>query len=235
MRAYAFAIALALTARWLVLDSFVLPSNAMLPGLLVHDHVFVNKTAFGIRIPFTESWIVRWGSPRRGDVVAYRMPGESREYSLKRIVGLPGDRVRIQNQNLSLNEHFVARTLPRDLKGEFRDLRDVDFPGDAAAGGRSLFIHWEERLGGRNHSVLLRRESPAAEFGPVTVPAGQYFVLGDNRDMSEVGQTTNFVPLANVLGRVSLAWLGCESTLPGLKEMCNPSTIRWGRLFHAVN
>lgn len=236
---FAVAIGLALIVRWALIEAYVIPSTSMLPTLLVHDHIFVNKIVYGVRQPFSEKWFVEWSSPKRGDVVVFKSPVDKDKDFIKRVIGLPGDRVLYENGNLYVNERLVERTIPQDLKEEWQALRETDFPGDESSGGRSLYIHWEERLGGKSFSVLLRKEGGGSTFGPVTVPANHYFVLGDNRDNSKDSRAwpedKRFVPREYLIGRASFVWLSCETTLPGLTFLCNPLSIRWKRFFHTVN
>jgi signal peptidase I len=237
---FVLAIALALFVRWAFFEAYVIPSTSMLPTLLVHDYIFVNKFIYGVRAPMTENWLVEWSHPKRGDVIVFKYPADKDKYFIKRVVGIPGDRVLYEKGNLYVNEKLVEKTIPQDLKDEWLWLKDEDFPGDAEAGGRSLYIHWEEHMADRTYSVLLRKEgSSSATFGPVTVPEGQYLVLGDNRDHShdsrEWDSDKRFVPRENLIGRASFVWLSCETTLPVVTFLCNPLTIRWKRLFHSVN
>ncbi len=237
---FVLAIALALFVRWALFEAYVIPSTSMQPTLLVNDHIFVNKLIFGLRVPFSERWLVHWNHPQRGDVVVFKSPSDKNKYIIKRVIGVPGDRVVYENGHLYLNEKLVEKTIPQDLKDEFLWLRDSDFPGDENVGGRALYVHWEEHLERKRYSVILRKEtSMEAAFGPVSVPDGQYLVLGDNRDNSQDSRfwedSYRFVPRDYLIGRASLVWLSCESTLPVLTFLCNPLTIRWKRLFHAVN
>ncbi|MBX3021516.1 MAG: signal peptidase I [Bdellovibrionales bacterium] len=237
---FVVAIALALFVRWAFFEAYVIPSTSMLPSLLVNDFIFVNKFIYGVRAPLSEKWFVRWAHPQRGDVVVFKYPANKDQYFIKRVVGLPGDRVLYENGNLYVNEKLVDKTIPQDLKEEWLWLKDQDFPGDEAAGGRSLYVHWEEHMGKRAYSVLLRKDGGSqGTFGPVTVPEGQYLVLGDNRDQSKDSRAWDadkrFVPRDYLIGRASFVWLSCETTLPVLTFICNPLTVRWKRLFHSVN
>ena len=240
MGSFVIAIGLALIVRWCLFEAYVIPSTSMLPSLLVHDYIFVNKILYGVRVPFSESWLAQWRRPERGEVVVFRYPEDTDKYFIKRVVGLPGDRVLYENGNLYINEKLVERTIPQDLREDWQWLKDSDFPGDQDSGGRALYVQWEERLGEHNYSVLLRKEGGGAgTFGPVTVPEGQFLMLGDNREHSKDSRAWSadkrFVPREYLIGRASFVWLSCESTLPGLTFLCNPLTVRWKRLFHAVN
>lgn len=236
---FVLAIGLALVVRWTFLEAYVIPSTSMLPSLLVHDYIFVNKFIYGVRLPLSEKWLAHWSTPKRGDVVVFKYPADKDKPYIKRIIGLPGDRVLVENGNLYVNEKLVDKTIPQDLKDEWRWLKDSDFPGDEEAGGRALYVHWEEHLGDAKYSILLRKEGGGAPFGPVKVPDGQYLVLGDNRDNSEDSrswdESKRFVPREYLIGRASFVWLSCETTLPVVTFLCNPLTIRWKRLFHPVN
>jgi len=236
---FAVAILLALLVRWALFEAYVIPSTSMLPTLLVNDHIFVNKIIYGVRAPFSERWIVQWRHPARGEVVVFKHPADKAKYFIKRVVGIPGDRVLYENGNLYVNEKLVERTIPQELREEWQWLRDQDFPGDEEIGGRALYVHWEEALDGRNYSVLLRKDQAGGTtFGPITVPHGQYLVLGDNRDNSRDSraweENSRFVPRQLLIGRASVVWLSCESTLPVVTFLCNPLKLRWARFLHTV-
>jgi signal peptidase I len=237
---FVIAIGLALFVRWAFFEAYVIPSTSMLPTLLVNDHIFVNKIVYGVRAPFSENWFVQWIHPQRGEVVVFKFPADKDKYYIKRIVGLPGDRILYENGHLYVNEKLVERTIPQGLKDEWNWLRDGDFLGEAEAGGRALYIHWEEKLNGQSYSVLLRKENGGSgTFGPVTVPPGQYLVLGDNRDNSQDSRAwteeRRFVPRDYLIGRAAFVWLSCESTLPVLTFLCNPFEMRWNRLTHSIH
>lgn len=237
---FLLAILLALFVRWAFFEAYVIPSTSMLPTLLVNDHIFVNKILYGVRAPFSENWFVQWRHPKRGEVVVFKYPADKQKYYIKRVVGLPGDRVLYEKGNLYINDRLVDKTIPSTHKEEWLWVNDSDFPGDQAAGGKSLYVHWEEQLDTGEHSILLRKESSHEEaFGPIVVPMGQYLVMGDNRDNSRDSRAWSeerrFVPREYLIGRASFVWLSCESTLPVVTFLCNPLEIRWKRLFYPVN
>ncbi len=126
---FAVAVGLALFVRWAFFEAYVIPSTSMLPTLLVNDHIFVNKIIYGVRAPFSEKWFVQWAHPQRGEVTVFKYPADKDKYYIKRIVGLPGDRILYENGYLYVNEKLIERTIPQGLKDEWNWLRDVDFQG----------------------------------------------------------------------------------------------------------
>ncbi|MGE0762511.1 MAG: signal peptidase I [Bdellovibrionales bacterium] len=183
---FLIAIGLALLIRWALFEAYVIPSPSMLPTLLVNDHIFVNKIIYGLRVPFTENWLAQFRDPQRGEVVVFKHPQDSKLYYIKRVVGLPGDRIFYENGNLYVNDQLVERRVPSTRAGDFNWVRDADFPGEINQGGVSNYAHWQETLGNHHYSVLLRKsEKSSLSFGPYTVPPHNYFVMGDNRDNSQ--------------------------------------------------
>ena len=124
---FAVAILIALTIRWGLMEAYVIPSGSMLPSLLIHDHIFVNKLVYGVRVPFTKKWLLENSDPERGEVIVFKNPEQPNIFYIKRVVGIPGDKVLIQNGDLYINDNVVEKQVPQDKKDEFNWLRDEDF------------------------------------------------------------------------------------------------------------
>ena len=104
---YAVAILIALTIRWAFLEAYVIPSGSMLPSLLIHDHIFVNKMVYGLRYPFTEKWVYKASEPKRGEVIVFKYPENKKIFYVKRVVGIPGDKVFYENDKLYINLSLI--------------------------------------------------------------------------------------------------------------------------------
>jgi signal peptidase I len=233
---FAVAIGIALTIRWAFMEAYVIPSGSMLPTLLIHDHIFVNKFVYGVRAPFTEKWIVEANDPQRGEVIVFKWPEDNTTAYIKRVIGVPGDKVYYENGRLYINDEAQEVHPAEVKKSEFAWLRDVDFRGQP--GEKMEYDHLEERVGEQTFSILLRKNRGNQIFGPYYVPKDHFFVMGDNRDNSADGRMWSeehrFVPRGNLIGRAMFVWLSCEETLPVVTFLCNPTTIRWKRFFHSV-
>jgi len=199
-----------LLLRSFVVEPFRIPSGSMIPTLLIGDFILVNKFDYGIRLPVLNRKVIELGQPRRGDVVVFRYPLDPSTPFIKRIVGLPGDTVRYIDKALYINDQRVDAV----SEGTFVGVRSA-----ATHTGAMMF---KEHLGDVEHEILLTpgAGSPNGEF---KVPAGHYFVLGDNRDNSRDSRYWGYVPDQNLVGRAFFIWMNWDS---------GPDVKRIGSIIH---
>jgi signal peptidase I len=238
------AILAAMTIRWGLFESYVIPSGSMLPSLLINDHIFVNKLVYGLRIPFSENWLVKFKEPERGEIIVFKHPQKMGMFLIKRVVGVPGDRIYFNKGSLYINDVLQERTADAEFP-VWKAIRDYEFKQDKE-GYDSLknYEHFIEKLqvkdGIKEHSVLTRMTNVNLDpFGPITVPEGNLFMMGDNRHNSSDSRAWGFMPKENMLGRAAVIWLSCDEMLSHevflLNSVCNPLDIRWNRLLKSVN
>ncbi|HQR47366.1 MAG TPA: signal peptidase I [Thermoanaerobaculia bacterium] len=203
--------AVILTARSVLADWYVVPTGSMKPTILEGDRVFVWKSAYQIRVPFSRIKLFSTGTPRRGDVVVVRNPDGGSIPFVKRLIGLPGDVVELKNEILTIN----GKVMPIRL-----------LPPLSADDGETVLLGTED-LTGRTHPVRILPDRPAfRNFGPITVPEGEVFVMGDNRDESRDARFFGTRPATDLLGRaVGIMWSWNQDFLKG------PRWNRFGRAF----
>jgi signal peptidase I len=203
---------LVLVLRSFVFEPFRIPSGSMMPTLLEGDFIFVNKFAYGLRLPVINSKIVEVGEPDRGEVVVFKLPSDPAINYIKRVVGLPGDVVYYDqgSKQLTINGEKV----PMELLGPF----DGD-PGIELV---------KEGLGEGGHELLLTR-GRLSLGGTYRVPEDHYFVMGDNRDNSRDSrfQGVEFIPEDRLVGKAVRIWMNWRSPSEG-----GP---RWGRIGMSID
>jgi signal peptidase I len=195
--------------RSFLVEPFKIPSTSMVPTLVVGDFILVNKFTYGIRLPVANVKIVDINSPERGDVMVFRYPEDTSLDYIKRVVGLPGDRIEYRNKRLTVNGTEVA-------------MRRLD---DYLSRERMQFSRrYAEKFGDREHEILIEEEAPAyypqirafphagncnynTQGLACTVPPGHYFMMGDNRDNSSDSRVWGFVPDQNIVGKAFFIWL----------------------------
>lgn len=194
-------LAVMLPVRSSIADWCDVPTGSMEPTILVGDRIFVNRLAYGLRIPFTHTYLARWDTPDRGEVVIFASPTDGTRL-VKRIIGLPGDRVELKNNALAINGAPLSYgPLDQDTIDQLDALRR---PAQRFAA---------ETLGNHTHAVMATPALPAKRtIDPITVPAGCYFVMGDNRDNSRDSRYFGFVPEDTIVGRSSTVVLSVDKS-----------------------
>ncbi len=180
-----------LVLRSFVVEPFQIPSGSMIPTLEVGDFILVNKFAYGLRLPVVGTKVVPVGLPKRGDVMVFFPPTDKR-YFIKRVIGLPGDDIRIINNVLYVNGDMMPQV---HVSTGYLEIE----PG---------FSVMSEEIGDARH--LIRRREQAGPLGRNfhgVVPEGQYFMIGDNRDNSYDSRAWGAVPERNIVGKAEVIWM----------------------------
>ena len=192
-----------LILRSFIFEPFKIPSGSMMPTLLIGDFILVNKYDYGLRLPVLHNKVLKNKTPARGDIVVFRYPEDPSIPFIKRIVGLPGDKVSYYNKTLYINDISVTQV----LNGRY-NATGSGFMMD----GASLRI---ENLDDIEHQILVSPNRRSQELDTV-VPEGQYFVLGDNRDNSKDSRFWGFVPDENLVGRAFMIWMNWDGENGGI-------------------
>ena len=223
---FCLAIVVYLIFRWVLFEPFVIPSGSMIPTLLVNDHIIVKKFAYGVRVPFTKKWLTGPYVPKRGDVVVFRSVDQEDYYLIKRVVGLPGDRVEYTEAGeLKINgQPVIDKEMPTPSDWTSADIQEPV----------SNIRAFRERLGVHKHWEILERGDYHYPQPEIVVPAGELFAMGDNRDRSRDSRYWGEFPLKNLIGRATWVWLGCSVTLSQVDFLCDPRYIRWHGLIHQI-
>lgn len=176
-----------LIIRSFIFEPFRIPSSSMMPTLLEGDFIFVEKYAYGLRLPVLGTKIIETGEPQRGDVVVFKLPSDPSVNYIKRVIGLPGDTVVYERQRLTIN-------------GEIVELE----PADSSAYTVPVFV---EDLDGRVHDIMVTNPQFSTRDGIYRVPEGHYFMMGDNRDRSKDSRFIGPIPEKYLVGEAVRIWM----------------------------
>lgn len=186
-----------LVVRSFVVEPFRIPSGSMMPTLEIGDFILVNKFSYGIRLPILDSKIITVGEPERGDVMVFRYPEDPSTPFIKRVVGLPGDRIEYFNKVLYVNGQPAMQEPIGTYTGSGR--------GSNMTGASERIEH----LMSNEHTILVQPGYPSLSVETI-VPPGRYFVLGDNRDNSRDSRYWGTVPDKYIIGRAFLIWMNWD-------------------------
>jgi signal peptidase I len=211
-RAYAegifLAILVALCLRNFVVTPYRVPNDVMAPNLLTGDFILAYRSPYGVAIPFSD---LKWGEkmPRRGDLVVFPCFTYPQRRCVRRVVGLPGDRVEIRGERLVIN-------------GKMADYK----PTPAAAPGFQFKESWEDQ----QHEILIAGGGGRENFGPAIVGPGSVFLLSDHRDLGEDSRKFGGVSMSKIEARVSLIWLSLKWPMESTDSTW--PRVNWSRVFH---
>jgi signal peptidase I len=204
-RSFFPVIVLVLVIRSFLFEPFRIPSDSMMPTLFDGDFIFVSKYSYGLRLPVSNTLVIPTGTPQRGDVIVFRLPPNPKINYIKRLVGLPGDRIRVDEKN----QVYVNGVLQPQTPGPV-----YTGPKQNAWNYVGVPTAWEQ-LGAKRHQIMFARGS--VKSGEWLVPAGHYFFMGDNRDNSKDSRWTDesdapgFVPAENLVGKAVRIWLNLDT------------------------
>ncbi|MEP0071708.1 MAG: signal peptidase I [Marinomonas sp.] len=206
VKSYFVIIAVIFGLRSFVVEPFQIPSGSMLPTLKIGDFILVNKFEYGVRLPVLNSTIIPTNEPERGDVVVFKYPQDPSLNYIKRLVGLPGDKVAYRNKELTVNGEKISKTLLAKLSVSLNP------------SGEPVEV-FDETLGDAQHEIYNSYRFTPHE-GEWVVPEGHYFVMGDNRDNSADSRFWGFVPEENMKGRAFYVWLHWDDffSIPSFKN-----------------
>lgn len=227
------ALLIALVIRTLLFQPFNIPSGSLIPTLLIGDYLFVSKYTYGYSkhsIPFSPplfSGRVWAAEPKRGDIAVFKLPTDNSTDYIKRVIGLPGDRIQMIDGVLHINNQPVKRE------------RIADYVTTDAWGRNTSVIRYRETLPGGTSHEIIEREGDTGTFDNTAVfrvPDGHFFMMGDNRDNSldSRDRSVGYVPFENFVGRAELIFFSIEEGASAWRIWEWPSTVRWSRLFSTI-
>jgi signal peptidase I len=242
-----YAALIAIGIRTIAFEPFNIPSGSMIPTLLVGDYLFVSKFSYGYSrhsMPFSPNLFdgrIFGSLPRRGDVAVFKLPRDGATDYIKRIIGLPGDRVSVRAGILHIN----GQAVPREYIGPY--------PEEGEGPRRIVRLYRETLPGGRTHNIIEQSDdgpmdnAPCEErdratyrclrVGEFLVPQGHVFAMGDNRDNSQDSRAQDavgFIPIENLVGRAEFIFFSVDGSASWWEVWAWPFAIRWSRIFSAV-
>lgn len=200
--------------RSFLFEPFRIPTGSLEPTLLVGDFILVNKYDYGIRLPVVHQTIKATGTPQRGDIMVFRYPPNPSVDYIKRVIGLPGDKISYINKELFINDQKIPQSLitTESVKDEVNEVMNVEKK--------------QEDLLGIKHDIYINPLSRSLDYHDIVVPKGMYFVMGDNRDASADSRYWGFVDDKDIVGKAVMVWMSWDSDKIG---------IRWRRIGQSIH
>ncbi|MHB1946756.1 MAG: signal peptidase I [Gammaproteobacteria bacterium] len=195
-------------------EPFRIPSGSLKPTLDIGDFILVNKFDYGIRLPVVHTKIYARGTPKRGDIIVFRWPPNPSVDFIKRVIGIPGDRISYVDKVLYVNGQKVSQT-------SLKDAIDGDDSGNTWTVNQK-----QEDFFGIKHDIYQNPQAANDDFNDLIVPKDMYFVMGDNRDNSADSRFWGFVPEENIVGKANLIWLSLDTT---------NRSVRFNRIGRAIH
>ncbi len=228
-----YAALIALFVRTVFVEPFSIPSGSMIPSLLVGDYLFVSKMSYGysrhslpLSMPLIKGRIF-YEEPKQGDVIVFKLPSDNRTDYIKRLIGMPGDKIQVKQGRLYINGKQIER------------IADKDFVMRDERGKAMRFDRYIEVLpnGVRHPIIEMSDEGPFDNTEEFTVPEGHFFMMGDNRDNSLDSRSVKvgFVPAVNLVGRAKFLFFSNDGTARWWEIWKWQMAVRWSRLFNGIH
>lgn len=215
IKALVFCLALIIIVRSFLFEPFKIPSSSMFPTLKIGDYIFVSKYNFGLTIPFTKIELINWRDPKRGEVIVFLSPRDESLHYIKRVIGVPGDKIEFKGRDLYINGDLVHK---EKVTESFIEKNIGNTQGD----------YYLEDLNNVKHLIKFSKSVPSsfAKMNIVdTIPENKFFVVGDSRDDSYDSRFWGFVPRENIKGKAQMIWLSLDHG----EGWDNLLKVRWSR------
>lgn len=216
-RALFLCLVAVVLVRSFLFEPFKIPSSSMMPTLRIGDHIFVSKFNYGLSIPFTKIEFAKWGEPKRGEIIVFLFPRDESLHYIKRVIGVPGDKIEFKGKDLYVNGALVPHEKITDPALIEKVTGTPEITGDLFKETLGSVVHYVKYSKTNNYDFS--RNNPVE-----IVPPDKYFVVGDNRDDSYDSRSWGYVPRENIKGRAQMIWLSLDQ-----EQKVGMGKVRWSR------